>query len=115
MKNISETFNRYNYLIDTHTAVANKVLDDYRAETNDNTPTVVVSTASPYKFCDSVLKALGNPPESDSIMLIDELHKVTNTEVPKPLASLHNSKPRFTDVITKTDMKKSVKQFIEVE
>ena len=45
------------YLIDTHTAVAAKVLEDYRRETGDGRAAVFASTASPYKFCDSVLDA----------------------------------------------------------
>lgn len=49
----------HRYLIDPHTAVAFDVLDQYRRDTGDTTPTVVVSTASPFKFCDSVLGALG--------------------------------------------------------
>jgi len=114
-KNISDTFNNYNYLIDTHTAVANKVLLDYRAETGDKTPTVVVSTASPYKFCESVLKALDKPHESDGIRLIDELSRVTNTEIPAPLQVLRNAKPRFTNLVSKAGMKQSVLEFLDLK
>ena len=49
----------YDYLIDPHTAVAFDVLEQYRQETGDETPAIVASTASPFKFCDNVLSALG--------------------------------------------------------
>ena len=50
---IARVWREYGYLIDTHTAVASRVLGDYRARTGDRTPAIVVSTASPYKFaCD---------------------------------------------------------------
>jgi threonine synthase len=59
LSTIADTFKTNGYLIDTHTAVAYKVLGEYREETGDNTASVVVSTASPFKFCESVLEALG--------------------------------------------------------
>ena len=52
----------YGYLIDTHTAVAANVMEQYRAATGDKTVTVFASTASPYKFCDHVLAAIGETP-----------------------------------------------------
>ena len=56
---IGEVWKEKGYLIDPHTAVAFGVLDKYRKGTGDNTPALVVSTASPFKFCSSVLPALG--------------------------------------------------------
>lgn len=70
------------YLIDTHTAVAAKVLEDYRRETGDDTVAVFASTASPYKFCDSVLTAIGETPVSDSVDRIAQLEKVSGRERP---------------------------------
>ena len=56
---IKRVFKEYNYLMDTHTAVAYKVLRDYRQASGDMTASVVVSTASPFKFAEDVLDALG--------------------------------------------------------
>ena len=56
---IGEVYRQHDYLIDPHTAVAFSALDQYRKESGDDTPCVVVSTASPFKFCDNVLGALG--------------------------------------------------------
>ena len=55
---IGEVYRQHDYLIDPHTAVAFSALDQYRKESGDDTPCVVVSTASPFKFCDNVLGAL---------------------------------------------------------
>lgn len=66
---IGEMFREKDYLMDTHTAVAYKVLCDYRAVMPRKMPTVVVSTASPFKFCDSVLSALGEETEAPALSL----------------------------------------------
>ena len=55
---IKKTNDENSYVMDTHTAVAKKVYEDYKKETNDSTKTVIVSTASPFKFADSVLSAI---------------------------------------------------------
>ena len=55
---ISETYSAYNYLADTHTAVAINVCNAYEAKTGDKTPVVVASTASPFKFSKAVLSAV---------------------------------------------------------
>ena len=58
-KIIGAIYRQFDYLIDPHTAVGFSALGQYRQETGDETPTVVASTASPFKFCDNVLSALG--------------------------------------------------------
>ncbi len=55
---IRDRFQQDQYLMDTHTAVGSRVLREYREKTQDDTPTVLVSTASPYKFAGDVLAAL---------------------------------------------------------
>lgn len=92
---IGRYYRDYGYLIDTHTAVAANVMEQYRAATGDATPTVFVSTASPYKFCDSVLKAIGEVSAGDGVELLDQLHAVTGTVVPRRLAALRGKQRRF--------------------
>ena len=92
---IGRYYREYGYLIDTHTAVAANVMEQYRAATGDTAPTVFVSTASPYKFCDSVLKAIGEAPAGDGVELLDQLHAVTGTAVPRRLAALRGKQRRF--------------------
>ena len=107
---IKNHFDKYNYLCDTHTAVAVKVYDNYVAETNNDIPTVIDSTASPYKFSKSVLSAVlgGNSPELDEFNMVDKLNEVTGADVPAPLANLKDKKVRFSNVCDKENMSEMV-------
>ena len=58
---IKRIFDSTGYLIDTHTGVAAAVYGDYRAKSGDTAKTVIASTASPYKFSDSVMEAIAGP------------------------------------------------------
>ena len=96
------------YLMDTHTAVASRVLADYRASSGDGKCAVVLSTASPYKFCDHVLRAVGAEAEGSGTQLIDTLSAVTHTPVPRPLAGLDKREVRFDQVVEKSEMADAV-------
>jgi len=111
-KVINSTFSDKGYLIDTHTAVAYGVLKKYRGETGDETATVVVSTASPYKFTDSVLTALGEAAEGSGPDLIDRLEERTSVLAPYPLKSLRGRVPRFTDSVCKEKLTDVVRNFL---
>lgn len=100
------------YLMDTHTAVAFDVLERCRQETGDTTYTVVVSTASPFKFCDSVLEALGESNRLNGLELIDRLEAVTGVKTPAPLKTLRGKKVRFSDCVEKQNMQAAVEQFL---
>ena len=101
------------YLIDTHTAVAAKVLADYRRDSGDNTPAVFVSTASPYKFCDSVLSSIGQIPVENSVDRIAQMADCTGVAAPVRLAALKGKSPRFDDVTEKNFMEEKVLQFLK--
>ena len=107
---IKSHFDKYNYLCDTHTAVAVKVYDEYVKSTGDDIPAVIDSTASPYKFSASVLNAVmnGDLKQLDEFEMVDELNRATGADVPKPLASLKEKQVRFTDVCNKEDMSRMV-------
>lgn len=111
-KTISDTFSEYHYLIDTHTAVGVSVYQDYVEETQDTTKTLIASTASPFKFSDSVLAALGINTEIDGTELLDILSKTTNVTVPAPLAELKNKTERFVNAVTKEEIVNAVFDFI---
>lgn len=103
---IKEQFVNHSYVCDTHTAVAVKVYKDYREKTGDTTKTVIASTASPYKFSNSVLDALGEFDSAlDEFELVDRLNEVSKLEVPKSLSELKDKVVRFNDTIEKSDMK----------
>ena len=91
---IADTYEKYGYLCDTHTAVGMKVYGDYRARTGDITPTVIASTANPYKFSASVLAALGrDAAELDEFDKVEALQALTGCPVPPPLAGLRGKTP----------------------
>lgn len=101
---IRTLFESEHYLADTHTAVAVKVYEDYRARTGDTTPTVIASTASPFKFGQSVIEALGGTVTTDGIELLDQLSEMTGVPAPAPLAALRGKQPRFDRVVDKADI-----------
>ena len=105
---IKEIYDKYSYTCDTHTAVAVKVYEDYKAATGDETKTIIASTASPYKFSGSVLDAIGVDTDADEFELVDKLAEASKLAVPASLAALKNKDIRFKEIIDKTDMKEYV-------
>jgi threonine synthase len=115
LKTIKATFEKYNYLIDTHTAVAKAVYDDYVEETKDNTSTVIASTASPYKFLTSVLDAVCPEGKSDNdFEMLDKLSECSGTIVPKALKMLKDKEIRFSGICDKDLMKDTVKTCLDM-
>ena len=111
---IKSIFEKFGYLIDTHTAVAVKVYEDYRKATGDTTKTVIASTANPYKFGRAVYAALGgNGGIEDEFELIAELEKATSTKMPAPLAATKDKAVRFTGSVEKQDMSGVVLDFLK--
>ena len=110
---IENYYKNKGYLIDTHTAVAANVLDQYRQATKDETLTVFLSTASPYKFCNHVLDAIGETPAGDGVELLDQLNAVSGVTVPRRLAELKNKARRFDLTAEKADMDHVVLDFLK--
>ncbi|MBP8640525.1 MAG: threonine synthase [Oscillospiraceae bacterium] len=108
---ISELFKSAGYLMDTHTADAYAVLADKR-NTGEIFPTVIVSTASPYKFSDSVLEAFGEDSSKSGAKLIEKLSAVTGTAAPKPLTGLDGREVRFNNCTSKEEMPNVVMNFL---
>ncbi|MCM1285207.1 MAG: threonine synthase [Acetobacter sp.] len=113
---INSHFEKYNYLCDTHTAVAVKVYDNFAASGKSDIPTVIDSTASPYKFSASVLKAVSKEDNAclNEFEMVDELNRITNADIPKPLASLKDKKVRFNNVCNKEDMSQMVFKLLDL-
>ncbi len=113
---IKETFDKYSYTLDTHTAVAVKVYNDYVEKTGDNTPTVIASTANPYKFNASVIDAISGDGASDGkdeFELLDMLNNISGLEIPASLANLKSMDVRFTDVCEKENMIDKTSEFLK--
>ena len=106
---IKETYRAHGYLCDTHTGVAVRVYEAYRAA-GDATPSVIVSTASPYKFSKAVLGALtdGNFAAENEFDMVSELETLTGMPAPAPLKSLKGKTPRFTNVCAQSEMEAQV-------
>lgn len=109
MSTIGVTYKNTGYLMDPHTADAFSVL----LTRKEAFPTVVVSTASPFKFCDSVLAAIGAGYSKSGAGLIDALASVTGSSVPKPLAGLGQREVRFEGCTSKEKMADVVLDFIK--
>lgn len=104
-KTIKTTFEQYNYLLDTHTAVAFKALNDYKNETGDRTVSVVLSTASPFKFSGSVYEALFGSSEKSEFEIMKELAERTKVEIPVNLRGLENKKVLHKSLCEVDEMK----------
>ena len=107
-RTIGEMYRENGYLLDTHTAVAYKVYSDYREATGDKTPTVIASTASPYKFAESVARSIGLTDEPDGFRYIDAVHEKTGVRIPLAMKGLRDKEILHNSVIAITDMEKAV-------
>jgi threonine synthase len=106
---IGRLYANENYLIDTHTAAAYKVFEDYLSETGDDAPTVVVSTASAYKFASAAAGALGLAVSDDEFANIAALHEKTGVRVPDALKNLGNREIRHRGVVARDEMTDAVR------
>ncbi len=114
---IWKTFEEQGYTLDTHTAVAVDVYGQYLRDTGDNTKTIIASTASPYKFSEQVLSALGvdTTDESDDFEIISMLNEKCSMEIPESLSALKNKKVVFDGVVKKTEMYSVIKNFLNLK
>ena len=101
------------YLMDPHTAVAANVMEQYRDVSGDQTATVFVSTASPFKFCDSVLEAIGERAAGTGDDLIDQLQYATGCPAPWRLAALREKQRRFKETRQKEEMTDVIRTFLK--
>lgn len=118
MATIKKTAEDYDYVIDTHTGVAKAVYDKYVERTGDKTKTIIASTASPFKFNQSVLIALEDHNAvlgKDEFTLLDELSKKSNMRIPASLAALKDKSVMFELVCDKDEMQQIVSDFLMVE
>jgi len=110
---IKETYEKYGYLLDTHTAVAYKTLEEYQNETNDKTVSVVLSTASPYKFSRSVYESLFGESDRKEFEIMHELARRTGVKIPENLQDLENKKVLHKSVCEINEMVEFVKTIAE--
>ncbi len=110
-KTILEVYDRTDNVVDTHTAVGFNIYNRYRQRSGDETKTVYVSTASPFKFSTSVMDALrgeGYSDGKDIMEVMKELSDESGLEIPAAIKDLPNKPILHKDVIDKEEMKAKV-------
>ena len=112
-KVIHDTFHKEHILIDPHTAVAVHACHAYKQESNDNTPCIVLSTASAYKFAKDVYTALTEKSCTDEFEAMNALHDYTSIAIPKNLACLKDMEIRFTNTVKKEDALATIAKCLE--
>ena len=111
---IGKMWSENGYLMDTHTAVAYKVYQDYVKETGDTeTPTVIASTASAYKFAESVASACGIGPCKDGFEYVNALASATGVEVPYGLKDLDKKPVLHKGVVDADKMADAVREALK--
>lgn len=114
-KTIRDMFEKTGYVLDTHTAVASKVYRDYVQSTNDNTKTVIASTASPFKFTTSVMEAIeGKKSDEPDFELIDRLSKLSGMKVPDAIEEIRTAPTRHDHIYDKENMVDAVRSFLNL-
>ncbi len=109
---IDNFFEIHDYLLDPHTAVAVNVYDNYEVDIDDKVPTVIVSTASPYKFPVDIYKAIMGTVIEDPFKACRKIHSISAMEIPEDLIALEKTAIRFQDVCTKEEIKDVVVRYV---
>ena len=115
-KTIHDIYEDTGYVMDTHTAVAATVYKAYREDSKDDRKTVIASTASPYKFAGSVMSAIDSKYKGqDDFKLIEELQKVSGTELPNAIKEIMNAEIRHNTECDVDQMEQTVKNILGVK
>ena len=115
-KTIHDIYEDTGYVMDTHTAVAATVYKAYKEDSKDDRKTVIASTASPYKFAGSVMSAIDPKYKGqDDFKLIEELQKVSGTEIPNAIKEIMNAEIRHNTECDVDQMEQIVKNILGVK
>ena len=111
---IKKLYDKTGYIIDTHTAVAASVYNNYRTQTGDTTKTIIASTASPYKFARSVMNAIDTKYNTLSeLELVDELSKISGTDIPGAIEEIKTAPILHTRVCDTDKMQETVEEILK--
>ena len=97
---IGRVYREQGYLMDPHTACGWAAAETHRGDA----PTVVLSTASPYKFSTAVLTAIGADISGSEYDRMERMQTLTGIPIPPALAALRTKPERHTGVIAKEKM-----------
>jgi threonine synthase len=116
-KIINDVFSKYNYIVDTHTAVAVGVLEKYKNTEDNGLKTIIVATASPFKFSDSVLEGLNegkNYEFDDSYNYVNELASNYNLTIPQGLKDINKKEIKHNRECQPNKMKEEIKSILSI-
>jgi threonine synthase len=112
---IKKVYETAGYVIDPHTAVAACVFNKYKEDTKDTRKTIIASTASPYKFTRSVMKAVNKEYDAyGDFELADKLSEISGVKIPKAIEEIRNAKILHNTVCSTKDMEKEVKKILKL-
>ncbi len=117
LQTTADTYQNYNYLIDPHTAVGKNVLDKYLAQKNDQCLSVLLATASPFKFSGSTIRSLFNSSRYKALNefeLMKILAQKTSNPIPINLAELDRKPVKHRQVITPNEMQKHLLKMLKL-
>ena len=113
---IHDIYKETGYVMDTHTAVAATVYQEYRKKSKDEHKTVIASTASPYKFARSVMTSIDeNYDKLDEFSLIDELHNVSKMDIPNAIEEIRNAQILHNTECDVEKMADTVKTILQIK
>ena len=115
LETIKYAYENCNYLMDTHTAVAYKVYEEYKKNTGDETYTIIASTASPFKFTKSVSTAIGMEAGEDEFQLMYELSNESGVKVPYGLDGIEKKEVVHKTTCGKESMENVLSDFLGVK
>lgn len=114
-ESIRENYEKTGYVIDTHTAVAAHVCEQYRIKTGDAKKCVIASTASPYKFVKSVMTAIDEKyADADEFELLKVLEETSGVEMPQAIKDILDANILHTLECDTDKMKETVKGILQV-
>ena len=111
---IKRVYDEDKYIEDPHTAVASAVYEAYVQKTDDHTPTVIASTASPYKFPRVAISAVTGKDSGDDFKAVEDLHQLSGVAIPAAVNGLEHAEVRHKTVVAAADMQKAVESYLGV-
>lgn len=111
---IKRVYEEDNYIEDPHTAVASSVYMAYRQRTGDETPTVIASTASPYKFPRVAVEAVTGENATDDFEAVEDLHQLSGVLIPEAVRDLQLAPTRHNTLVSTADMQQAVETYLGV-
>jgi len=112
---IHDYYEKTGYVMDPHTAVASRVLSNYRNDSGDHTTALIAATASPFKFTATVCDSLYNDcSQKSDFELIHELSRRTGLEVPRQIHNIENWVPIHNDRCLPVDANTYVRKALSI-